>query len=61
MSEKGYSLLDIDGVRITFEDAWGLIRASNTGPNLTLRFEAKTTERLEQIKEEFTNLVKKNL
>ncbi len=46
-----YDCITIDGVRINFGDkAWGAIRASNTSPNLTLRFEAKTSERLEEIK-----------
>ncbi len=61
VKEKNYSYNDIDGVRINFPDGWGLVRASNTGPNLTLRFEAKTKEYLEQIKKEFTDLVEKNL
>ncbi|MBP3799441.1 MAG: hypothetical protein ILA19_00530, partial [Bacilli bacterium] len=38
-----------------------LLRASNTGPNLTLRFEAKTEDRLEEISKEFTELVEKLL
>ena len=33
-------LIDIDGVRVEFPDGWGLVRASNTTPMLTLRFEA---------------------
>lgn len=38
-----YPTVDIDGVRVLFPDgAWGLLRASNTNPYLTLRFEAKT-------------------
>lgn len=57
--EKGYSYNDIDGVRVNFLDSWGLVRASNTGPNLTLRFEATTEERLEEIKKEFTDLVER--
>jgi phosphomannomutase/phosphoglucomutase len=44
--------LDIDGLRIRFPDGWGLVRASNTNPYLTLRFEAPTQERLEEIKRE---------
>lgn len=56
---KGYDYLDIDGVRVMFEDGWALIRCSNTGPNLTLRFEAKTNNRLNEIKNEFENLVNK--
>lgn len=57
IQERQISYLDIDGIRFQMDDAWGLIRASNTGPNLTLRFEAKTKERLEEIKKEFTDLV----
>lgn len=55
---KGYDYLDIDGVKVLFEDGWALVRASNTGPNLTARFEAQTIERLEELKEEFINLIK---
>lgn len=42
--EEGYKVIDIDGARILFEDGWGLIRASNTGPNITIRAEATTEE-----------------
>ena len=35
-------IIDIDGVRIVFENGWGLVRASNTTPVLVTRFEAKT-------------------
>ncbi len=45
-----YEVIDIDGARIQFEDGFGLVRASNTQPVLVLRFEAKTKERLEEIK-----------
>ncbi len=54
---QDYNILDIDGVRVTFEDGWALVRASNTGPNLTIRFEAKTEERLEEIQEEFNKVI----
>ena len=54
---KGYTYLDIDGVRINFDDGWALIRCSNTGPNITLRFEAKTEERLDELQKEFMDLV----
>ena len=57
----GYHYLDIDGVKILFDDGWALVRASNTGPNITVRFEAKTKDRLENIQTEFTNLLKKLL
>ena len=35
-----YPVSTLDGVRITFPDGWGLVRASNTQPVLVLRFEA---------------------
>jgi phosphomannomutase len=40
-----HSVSDIDGVRVDFGDGWGLLRASNTEPALTNRFEAQTMER----------------
>jgi phosphomannomutase/phosphoglucomutase len=43
----------MDGIRVDFTDGWGLVRASNTGPALTARFEADTRESLETIKAEF--------
>jgi phosphomannomutase/phosphoglucomutase len=45
----GHQIVDVDGVRVTFPDGWGLIRASNTQPILVLRFEASTPERLKEI------------
>lgn len=54
---KNYKILLVDGVKVFFEDGSALVRASNTGPNLTLRFEAKTKERLEIIKNEFIELI----
>ena len=47
-----------DGVKIISPDSWALIRVSNTGPNITVRFEADTEDKLFLIKREFTNLVK---
>jgi phosphomannomutase/phosphoglucomutase len=35
-----YPVATLDGVRITFAEGWGLVRASNTQPILVLRFEA---------------------
>lgn len=59
--QKGYEITDIDGVRVEFDDSWGLVRASNTGPNITMRFEAKTEERLEELKNEFTEYIEEIL
>ena len=41
---ENYPINDIDGVRITYTNGWVLVRASNTGPNLTFRAEATSEE-----------------
>lgn len=46
-------LTTIDGIRLDYEDCWGLIRPSNTTPCLVLRFEAETEVSLKRIMEEF--------
>jgi phosphomannomutase/phosphoglucomutase len=48
--KKDHSVIDVDGVRVRFEDGWGLVRASNTQPVLVLRFEALTEKRLQEIR-----------
>lgn len=48
----------IDGMRVDYCDGWGLMRASNTSPDLTFRFEAKSAHRLEAIKVPFRRLLK---
>ncbi len=45
-----YKVIEIDGARIQFGDGWGLVRASNTQPALVARFEAKSQQRLDEIK-----------
>ena len=57
---EGYEVIDIDGARVKFLDlqGFGLVRASNTSPNLTLRFEAKTRENLEKIENVFREKLK---
>ena len=47
-----YEVITVDGVRVLFGDGWGLIRASNTGPLLVMRFEARSEEQLEKIQSE---------
>ncbi len=49
----------IDGVRVEFQDGWGLCRASNTTPVLVLRFEAESEDALEKIKAVFRNNLKR--
>jgi phosphomannomutase/phosphoglucomutase len=58
---KDYPVIDVDGVRVKFEDGWGLVRASNTQPALVLRFEALTEERLEEVKKLVEDRVKSTL
>ncbi|MHA7634075.1 phosphomannomutase/phosphoglucomutase [Corallococcus sp. M7] len=49
LRDAGHKVVDVDGVRVTFEDGWGLIRASNTQPILVLRYEASTEARVKEI------------
>jgi len=51
--ENKAKLLCIDGIRATYENGWGIIRASNTKPAITLRFEASTVKGLKEIKQTF--------
>ncbi len=57
VKEKGFSYNDIDGVRVEFDDGWALVRYSNTGPNITARFEANTEERLQSLQEEYIGII----
>jgi len=50
--------ITIDGLRVNFNDGWGLLRASNTTPKLVLRFEAQTSERLDEIQKLFLDQLK---
>ncbi|MEO0226200.1 MAG: phosphomannomutase, partial [candidate division WOR-3 bacterium] len=56
-----YRVVDIDGVRVEFADGWGLVRASNTQPVLVMRFEAKSQKRLQEIQDEFSQVLKQYL
>lgn len=47
--KEGYKVVDVDGVRVIFDDGFGLIRASNTQPALVQRYEAVSQERLKEI------------
>jgi phosphomannomutase len=46
-----YDVTDVDGVRVDFGDGWGVVRASNTEPAITTRFEAQTPERVAEIRD----------
>ncbi len=45
---KEYEVVTVDGARVIFENGWGLVRASNTQPAVTLRFEAYTREQISE-------------
>ena len=50
-------LIEIDGVRIPFEDGWALVRSSNTQPVIVLRFEASSASSLRKIRNEVEKLL----
>ncbi|MCK9196805.1 MAG: phosphomannomutase/phosphoglucomutase [Syntrophales bacterium] len=58
---REYPIIDIDGVRITFADGWGLLRSSNTQPVLVLRFEAISDKRLQEIRDLIEGVLNKVL
>ena len=47
----------IDGLRMDFDDGFGLVRPSNTTPLLVLRFEADNEAALARIQDQFRNLI----
>ena len=57
--EKSTKLITIDGLRVEFDNGWGLVRPSNTIPAITFRFEAINKAELNEIQEEFRQLLKK--
>ena len=48
----------LSGARVVFEDGWGLVRASSNLPQLVLRFEARSEQRLEEIEQMFRDILK---
>lgn len=58
LGNSEYKINDIDGVRVDYPDAWGLVRASNTQPVLVLRFEAPTEARLKEVRSHVENALK---
>ena len=53
-----FNIDDTDGVKVIRDDSWALIRVSNTGPNITARFESSSEDKLKSIQREFINLIK---
>ena len=59
VKDNNYKLIDIDGIRLESKNSWGLVRASNTSPNLVLRFEGNTEKDLLEIKNYFKEILSK--
>ncbi|MFQ6045625.1 MAG: phosphomannomutase/phosphoglucomutase [Gemmatimonadales bacterium] len=57
---RRYETLTLDGVRISFADGWGLLRASNTQPVLVMRFEAGTESALSEYRSEVENWLREH-
>lgn len=57
--KKGYNYITTDGVKVLYDDGFALVRKSNTTPNITTRYEAKTQERLNEIEKEYNTLIDK--
>ena len=55
--QLGAHLSKIDGVRLDFEDGFGIIRASNTGEYFTVRFDADHPSRLVEIRQKFVDML----
>lgn len=55
--EKKYKYIEIDGLKVLFKDSWAYVRASNTGPNITLRCESKNEDNLNNLVKIFSTLI----
>ena len=55
--EKGYQTVELDGVRMEFDNGWALARFSNTSPNVTIFFEGNDKESLDKIEKEIYSKV----
>ena len=51
--QSRYEVVTVDGARVIFEQGWGLVRASNTQPAVTLRFEAYTRAQIAEYMQVF--------
>jgi phosphomannomutase / phosphoglucomutase len=55
--QKDFEVLTVDGARANFEHGWGLVRASNTQPAITMRFEAYNAQQLVEYMTRFKALL----
>ena len=51
------NICEVDGLRLSFQNGWGLVRASLTEPSITMRFEGSTQETLSEIQDKMTSWV----
>lgn len=56
-SALGASISKIDGIRLDFNDGFGIMRASNTGEYFTVRFDAESPAGLDQIRQKFVSML----
>ncbi len=56
--QKGHKTIDIDGIRITFDDSWVIVRASGTEPYIRIFAEAKSKDKAEALVKEYEKLAK---
>ena len=59
-TSMNYPISDIDGVRVTYTNGWALVRASNTGPNVTFRGEATTEAGVKALENIYIPLIQNN-
>ena len=55
-----HDVIEVDGVRVLFGDGWALLRASNTQPVIVARFEARTEQRLAEIRAHIADWLTEN-
>lgn len=61
LKKAGYPVDTTDGARVSFQDGWGLIRASNTQPVLVMRFEAGTQQHLTDYEKVMRKYIEKSM
>ncbi len=59
LEKESGEISSLDGIRIDKDCCWGLVRASNTSPNLVLRFEGNSPQDLDDIKNVFKKAISK--
>ena len=57
--DSKYEVVTVDGARVLFENGWGMVRASNTQPAITLRFEAHEAEQVAEYMDTFKTFLDK--